>query len=335
MMMVVIIIITQCVHDERIPFGEISFLLSAAAGGRRGIYNNKQLNCKMTSDFVLRASKDIPPVKLDKISVLMAPMTVSSSLLINGKVDLDRFKAALKATGDACPWLFCVHSVNEAGDVFVVPRVEEDSDSSDPAGFFRCEINNMETSEYSDEISLNSFLPSNVHEKMIRVDLAMISVDGLPISTFKLTLFNNHVVLSYRLNHVYFDQSSIVYLLKYIANAYTNGPRDSSKLSWQLRPEPEFVPRGTLVPPGSTFSDIEEFKAAAPQGYTMDPLPTLSFSVPLAIKLTFLPDRVAAFREQQQQDEQCSTNDILHAILLQALARYSTDSTDETAIRVR
>ena len=105
-------------------------------------------------------------------------MTVSSALLFHGAVDFPRFEAALQIVSSACPWLFC--SLRISGDeVSCVSREEGDEDTTSDnkpfPGYFRCEFI-ISDSAFDASLDVNTILPARVHEKMIRVELAMASV---------------------------------------------------------------------------------------------------------------------------------------------------------------
>ena len=155
--------------------------------------------------------------------MLMSPMTVASALLFDGRIDFERLETALSKVGEVCPWLFCALAVKEVGIVHCVPReADPDEETFANKGYLQCQVEEKAV-DYSHDLSLADLLPSDVHIKMTRVDQALESVDGLPISALRVTQFSNHFVIGYRLNHMFFDQNSIVYLLKYLGNVYTNG----------------------------------------------------------------------------------------------------------------
>lgn len=242
-------------------------------------------------------------------------MTTASGLLFEGEIDFQRFGVALERVAETCPWIFCSLHVTEE-QVFVAARVEGDSDLTSDAipGYLKCELSRTEE-EFSRSIPLAKMLPQSVHEKMIRIDLAMASVQDLPICALRVIQFKSHFVISYRLNHAFYDQSSIVNFLMNLSDAYsTNGPSTLEK--------PIFKPRSTLVPPNyPAFLTKEEFDSAAPKGYNSDPSISMgAFSVPKSISISLLDDMTSNLRRSAPT---LSSNDIIHAILLKIIGRFN------------
>lgn len=169
---------------------------------------------------------------------------------------------------------------------------------------------------------------------MVRVDLALNSVDELPIAALKLTKFNEHFAIGYRLNHVFFDQSAIVYFFEYISHLYSKMDQPKTeyliKHNFDIHVEatiqaPKFEPRVQLVSEGMAFRDKEEFMACSPKSYSTEPL-NLTFVLPKRITLRFQNHQIQKLKQcDRNQQTFISTNDIIHAILLKAHA---------TAVRV-
>ncbi len=261
--------------------------------------------------------QDVLP--LDNISTTMAAMTTSSALLFPGQLDLSKFEAALNRLVTYCPWLAGTIAVREdseggASKTLVVPRKEGDPQPDSPGwGYLLCEVDSKNEIAYSAETGpLNDLLPNNIHIKMIRVDLALGSVDELPIAAFKVTQFANHFALGYRLNHAFYDQAAIVDMFIFLSHLYS---LDGGEIT---RPAPQFNPRANLVADMPAFGSQEEFEAATPSGYSKAPMGALSFGIPLKVEINFDTAKVQAVKEISPS---LTTNDLLHALLTQALAR--------------
>jgi hypothetical protein len=270
---------------------------------------------------------------LDNISTLMAVMTTSSAILFKGHLEISKFEDALNRLVNYCPWLSGALTVREGSDgvkqTYVVPRKEGDPLPDSPGlGYLRCEVAPRVDTPYSSAtVPLSELLPTNIHIKMLRVDLAMGSLDELPIAAFKVSQFQDHFAIGYRLNHCFYDQASIVDMFVFLGHLYCG--KDGSEKS-----PPQFQPRGTLISEGASFSSKEEFLAAAPAGYSADPMGALSFGVPLKVELIFDSAKVHAVRKSLAISgaPPLSTNDLLHAALLKGLARVHLQrSTAETS----
>lgn len=271
-------------------------------------------------------------IKLDFISIFMGSMTVSSALLFNGRVDIDRFAAALKHVGNACPYLFGAMQPT-TGDhpaaVYVVPRVNEEF----PAGYVSLEFVDLgaSTPYLPDTVSVNSLLPQHVHEKMTSVANAMFSLDELPIAAFRITQFASHFVLGYRLNHMFFDQGGVVSLLRSLASAY--------KADAPVADAPPFLPRVLLAPEDKQFASPDEFASATPKGYNTNPLEYTAGFAPPSSDVTFTVDSAAvdALRrvgEESQTPLKLSSNDFIHALLLKALIQSLPTEDDDKPVRI-
>lgn len=266
----------------------------------------------MASTFIVSCDKPISPIPLDAISCapLTAPITVSSALLFDGKIDVQRFLGALEKAVEHCPWLACALD-DKDGRISVVARSEQPAHAARPYahGYLTCEVEERE--EYSSSIPVAAFLPDDIHIKMVRVDLAFESLQGLPMAAFKVTQCKDHFILGYRLNHIFFDQSSIVYLFTFLASIYSSCPQT------QALPSPVFQPRSCLVLADAVLS-AEDFQHASPRQYKSLPAAPMEFGIPLSVKLSLNAAAVSELRGERR----LSSNDFLHAILLKAMAKH-------------
>lgn len=266
-------------------------------------------------------------IHLDEISNMLSPMTVSSALVFNGSIDTLRFQTALRDLIQYCPWLVC--EFHEYGDrVEARPNLSGDS----AHGSFVCEIDTSygEQEFYAEghhaSVKIADLLPAEVHIKMLRPDLALQSVQDLPVAAFRLTVFKSHFAIGYRLNHAFYDQCAIVELFNYLGDIYRHSgePRGVP---------PRFVPRVNLLEklpdPSTPFTSEDEFVRAAPAGYTAEPLPDISFGAPTTTRLLFDSDRIAALRSTAHTE--FTSNDVMNAVLLKALARFVTSEEGKSA----
>lgn len=270
-------------------------------------------------------------IRLDKFSSMMAYLTTSCGIVFDGQIDIGRFIAALQGVGDICPWLFCAMSVcPESGDAVVIPRTQNVSEVS--TGFFMCEYKCDLSQDYSQNIYPDSVYPLNCHAKMLDMGLASTSIEDLPIAAFRVVQYANHFTLGYRLNHAYYDQSSIVYLLTYLSALYTS-------TSLPLTKPPVFYPRVKCIGDDSSFSSKAEFDASHPEGYihigTSRVIPSseiLGTNPSSTICLHFNSSALQVFKSSCSE-ESISTNDLLHAILCKSVALFnsSSASTDSDA----
>lgn len=294
----------------------------------------------MASPSFIRARCRVEDILLDKVSEVMSCMTTASSLLFPGKIDRARFDMALHVTAEHCPWLLGRFSERDCGggdtpggmkkQVSVVPRVAdaaaESSVAADFPGYFRCDYSDRSSEcDYSSSIEVESMLPNNVHEKMTNVHLCLASVDDLPVAAFNVVQFSNHFVISYRLNHAFHDQGAIVYLFQFIGDVYSHGNTPT------IAP-PAFYPRVGIIPSGSSFSSAEDLLAAAPMGYSTNPMTGITFGAPCRLRLELCLSNINSLR--CSAGSSVSSNDIIHALLLKALAQYQTDSDASQAVKV-
>lgn len=250
------------------------------------------------------------------------------------------FTGRTQVAAEHCPWLLGRYAERECGDehsaggkkktVVVVPRVEdataESSAVADFPGYLRCDYCDRSSEcDYSSSIDVDSLLPNNVHEKMINVHLCLASVDDLPIAAFNVVQFANHFVIAYRLNHAFYDQAAIVYLFQFIGDVYSHDNTPTI-------PPPRFCPRVGIIPSGSSFASAEDLLSAAPKGYSTDPLTGITFGAPCRLRMELCLPNINALR--QSVGSNVSSNDIIHAMLLKALAQYDTGSDSSEAVKV-
>jgi hypothetical protein len=295
----------------------------------------------MSSPSFIRARRKVEEITLDKVSEVMSCMTTASSLLFPGQLDRGRFDGALQVAVEHCPWLLgryaerdseCVDEHSPGGKkktVVVVPRVQDASAESSAVGYFpgylRCDYCDRSSEcDYSSCIEVDSLLPNDVHEKMINVHLCLASVDDLPIAALNVVQFANHFVVAYRLNHAFYDQAAIVYLFQFIGDVYTH--------NIPTLPSPRFCPRVGIIPSGSSFSSAEDLLSAAPKGYSTDPLTGITFGAPCRLRMELCSPNINALR--QSVGSNVSSNDIIHAMLLKALAQYETESDSSATVKV-
>jgi hypothetical protein len=288
----------------------------------------------------------VEEISLDAVSGMMSCMTTASALLFPGNLDRARFDMALQVVVEHCPWLLGKYAERDCADgdspegrkkklIVVVPRTEdggavgaaaECSAAAEFPGYLRCDYSDRSSEcDYSSSIDFESLLPSNVHEKMINVHLCLASVDDLPISALNVVQFSNHFVISYRLNHAFYDQSAIVYLFQFISDVYSHDNTPT------IAP-PRFYPRVSIIPSGSSFSSEEDLLSAAPKGYSTDPMTGITFGAPCSLRMQLCSSNINSLR--QSAASKVSSNDIIHALLMKALSMYQTDSVGSQAVKI-
>lgn len=260
-------------------------------------------------------------IHMDEISKILSPMTTSSALVFNGGIDTARFQAALREMITFCPWLVGAFHESGGDQIDVRPNLSGDS----AHGSFVCEID----SSYNDQefyldghkasVKIADLLPQEVHIKMLRPDMALESVQDLPVAAFRLTIFANHFVIGYRLNHAFYDQCAIVELFNFLGDIYRHNGEPRGQ-------PPRFHPRVNLVE--SSFESEGEFLRAAPAGYTADPMPDQVFGPPKTVRLLFNNDKLAELRASSSSE--FTANDVVNAVLLKALAQFNSSTDNET-----
>lgn len=255
----------------------------------------------------------------------MTCMTSASALLFPGQLDRVRFDTALQIVIEYCPWLLgrCTErsvelETEKTGQkkIVVVPRTEgSDTTDAEFPGYLRCDYSDKASEDYSASIDLDSLLPSNVHEKMINVMLCLASVEDLPIAALNVVQFSNHFVISYRLNHAFYDQAAIVYLFQFISDVYTHKVPTITP--------PRFYPRVNIIPDDSSFDSENDLLSAAPKGYSTDPMTGITFGAPNTLRLELNSKNINSLR--QESGSKVSSNDIIQGILLKALSLYQAD----------
>lgn len=275
-------------------------------------------------------------IQLDRISAMMAPMSTSSALLFSGKLDFPRFKSAIQRSFHHCPWVVGALSGNY-DNLSVVPRpVDEHTPSLSEAananeatdlssGFLICEYSNRLDQVYDSSTPITELLPQKVHVKMLRIDLAMANLDGVPIAALRVTQYQDHFIISYRLNHSFYDQSAIVSYFQFLAFLYNHNELPLPPFSHL----PVFKPRAHLIPEGAKFETDEEFLAATPKGYATESTGPMSFGLPLAVTLVLNSHKIEELKKGT--DSKISSNDVLHAILLKAIAKHASSTVEGDA----
>jgi hypothetical protein len=278
-------------------------------------------------DVILKSKEVVKPLLLDKISVLMSPVTVSSAFLCSNHLDIPKFLQSLEIMIQCCPWLVCSLQMDEIspnnfqGMVYVKPRKDPNrgDGDDDEKGYLLIEIDDMLT-EYSSQIPIQNLLPSKNHIKLERLDLALKSVQDLPICALKLTQFSNQKsVLGYRLNHVFYDQSSVVYFFIFLSHLYSNCLQATI-------PPPIFQPRSCLVNPEKPyFTNPIEYQNSAPKGYQPSGFKN-SFGTPLTLKLQFNSPVIERYKSYSDPHIPLSGNDLFHAVLSIASLRFRLET---------
>eukprot|EP00349_Pseudokeronopsis_sp_Brazil_P002142 CAMPEP_0202964912 /NCGR_PEP_ID=MMETSP1396-20130829/9036_1 /ASSEMBLY_ACC=CAM_ASM_000872 /TAXON_ID= /ORGANISM="Pseudokeronopsis sp., Strain Brazil" /LENGTH=453 /DNA_ID=CAMNT_0049687431 /DNA_START=44 /DNA_END=1405 /DNA_ORIENTATION=- len=270
-------------------------------------------------------------IPLDEVSKILSPMTVSSALVFNGRIDLLRFQTALRDLITYCPWLACAYHEFGGDRISAEPNLSGDS----AHGSFVCEVDSsydeqeFYIADHCASVKIADLLPAEVHIKMVRPDLALQSVQDLPISAFRITTFRSHFVIGYRLNHAFYDQCAIVELFSFLGDIYHHNGEPTGV-------PPRFLSRANLSSE-ETFSSEEDFNRAAPAGYSTDSSSELSFGAPKTVRLLFNSDKISELRSSAHIE--FTSNDVMNAVLLKAVAQcnygeegFERDETSEARV---
>jgi hypothetical protein len=249
----------------------------------------------------------------------MAPVTVSSAFLCSDHLDISKFLKSLEVMIEYCPWIVCSLQIDETSPynlqkVYVKARDDQnDQEGDDGRGYLLIELDDS-TTEYSSQIPMKDLLPSKNHIKLERIDLALQSLQDLPICALKLTQFaNQKSVLGYRLNHVFYDQNSVVYFFIFLSHLYSNENKPTI-------PPPIFQPRCSLVNPHKVyFTNPNEYQDSAPKGYQPCEFES-RFGVPLTLKLQFNATVIEKYKSYSSIP--LSGNDLFHAVLSIASLKF-------------
>ena len=284
--------------------------------------------------IIIHPQCEIEDVVLDESSLHKCTTTNSGALVFTGEIDIKLYEAILCLVVRQCPWLVCELVVNESGQVLVSSKKQDDPHPSPYfSGFLRCEIDDRSNLDFHP--SLPQLFPMLVPENMLRTDLALHEVDGIPICALRISQFMRHFVLSYRMNAMYYDQQSVVYFFTYISHLYMNNGR-AKMVSPMFLPyahllqgkflSQERSPILTRVSSTSTESLTSSNKEDNPHHHHHHPN-NMSLnhirSVGLAHKFSVIvnEEKVAEWKLQSREIA-ISTNDLLHAILIQANAKF-------------
>lgn len=266
-------------------------------------------NC---TNAILRPEKEMEPIKLDKLSEMAAPMTISSGMLFPGSIDQTRWEQSIEKLLHYCPWIAGWVRIKENEELFVVPRADTSVALNAPNGYVLVEHENRSTEEYSDTIALSELLPKHCPKKMIEMHRAIMCVDRLPIAVFKTVQFSEHFVLTYRLNHLFFDQSSIVHLFTFLGSIYNGLPSDTPPT---VKP-PIFIPKAHIA------EDVKlqryYFDKSRPKGYGTESSGDIQLMLAHGVVLEMNHEAVVEFGAKSK-NYKLSTNDVVHGVLAKAM----------------
>lgn len=120
------------------------------------------------------------------------------------------------------------------------------------------------------------------------------------------------------MNHVFYDQNSIVYFFKFLSNLYSNNNTPTI-------PSPLFQPRSDIIQPNKQYFENEtDYLNSAPRGYGSSGQGEFVFGVPVTLKLYSNLTELQNFRGLTTVP--ISTNDILHGLLAVASLKYKQHS---------
>lgn len=295
--------------------------------------------------IIVHVDYQVEDVILDEISLSKCISTHSGAFVFNGELDIKLFEAVLAISVRHCPWLVCELVVHEHSQQVVVSPRRQDDPHPSPAypGYLRCEIDDRSHIPFFSSITLlPNLYPIHVPENMLRKDLQIKEVDGIPICALRISQFQSHFLLSYRMNAAYYDQKSIIYYFTFLSSLYMNNGRS------KIHP-PIFLPCAHLLQgkwlvsnpslltnPTSTMSSSNTALTSTDtttttttsilgKQFTDEIYPTnpIYRSIGLAHKFSITPDeeKIAEWK-LQSRDIAISTNDLLHAVFIKTIAQF-------------
>jgi hypothetical protein len=277
------------------------------------------------STHFVRSTEPIEEMEVDSISETMSSIVVSSSLMFNGQLDFNLFRVSLTFASKYCPWLMCAFDVRD-DKIVIVPRFDSEQPKDVNYGFFECEFDDRTEDSYHESL-VEDILPQNVHEKLKRPDLCYVSVQDLPICAMRVTQFASQFTVGYRLNHAFFDQSSIVYFFTFVSDVYRNGGSTASMAC------PTFQPKIGLIQDRASHGSLDIFNAATPLGLSFEKAKPLTF---LPAKEVTFSVSAAAVKELKAKNPALTTNDCINGFLMQILSGYdaATECDEESPRRL-
>jgi hypothetical protein len=296
--------------------------------------NNSKLCAASAQTFIIRPTHPVEAMKVDTATEGMASITVCSSLLFNGHIDFERFKSALAFAAGHCPWMFCEMDYRGTDPPFAVPRkkaapsnaIDHTGGVVNGPGWFECEYAVREEDGCRADL-MEEVLPQNVHLKMKRPDLCLVSTKDLPVAAIRVTQFGAQFTIGYRLNHSFFDQHAIVYLFTFISNLYMH---DQSDVKHTV-PVPELIPKGNMVIDRAGHASVDEFDAATPNGLAFKGAQPLSFGPALELVVSVNNFVLAATKNLNPE---LSANDLITGFLLKALSQAHPGTPSDHQLRL-
>jgi hypothetical protein len=162
--------------------------------------------------------------------------------------------------------------------------------------------------------------------RSLRPDLCFQSVQDLPVCAFRVTQFQAQFTIGYRLNHVFFDQSAIVYLFKYISNVYNNGGHDASI------PDPVYLPKVSVIPSDAdSFDSLDAFCQHPPLAFSFKDEKDLSFLPVEEVGLRINLDVLATCKSDMPG---LSTNDFVNSLLMKSLVAFNASADPDQCLRL-
>lgn len=219
---------------------------------------------------------------LSGIEAFFADKFVPGALYFNGHLDQKRFLAAFKSTLETFHFMFGKVRGSflqyDQGDTFDI--VVEKLDQS---------LTHFPVQQALPTTNLGIGGLGNAH--------------NVPLGVIKLTILSDGFVLGYYMNHVLFDQSSIVYFFKYLSEMYTGKVAIAPQI-FQMDP--------TLKP----YDSLEAFRKDSP-GLRLAKFRREGKNIPLhphKLSKTFLQEI------QAKSDQFISFNDIINAYIIKHFA---------------
>lgn len=243
--------------------------------------------------------------ELSNIELFEAAWFVDGSLYFRGSINLEKLIKAFQNTLHIFEWLFLRLYFNAEKIVCAYPLItNENSANIDLAIEYQTdEVNNIDI--------FATIPPTSLIMKNGKNDPA-----GIPMATFKITICRDGFILAYCFSHVFVDQASIVYFLRYLSRHYSN--KSPLALPRLINFDKQFAHAIKNI----SFNTIDEIEAQAKilglrYGYPRES----SFQgeqLPSAVYLYFDRNKLREYKSNFAI--KISTTDIINAILLKIFA---------------
>eukprot|EP01132_Coremiostelium_polycephalum_P005575 gene5575-6941_t len=253
--------------------------------------------------------------KMNSIEYCCSSFYTRGGMYFNGSIDIDRFIDAMYETLSDFNFMFIQFDRENDIGLFSSLNNNNTNENVEEKHVIKLELEYREDELVgSPSKTLDNYLPTKIIDD--RMKGFAITVEGLPMTAFKLTKFSNGFTIGYYMNHAFLDQSSIYYFIKYLSFMYRVGRKETMA---QLK-KPDIRNLDFLYENNGKFSGLKDLPEARSLGedlgYYYKYKNTDSGSAPesVVLDLTFNSEEIEKIKKQTTQ--YISTNDVIHAIIL-------------------